>query len=215
VAEIKFCGMVRPEDARFAGTLGAAYVGVILADSPRRVSEEHARLVFAAVPAAVRRVAVFGPDAAEGVAAVATRLGADVVQMHGDPDVHAVARLREHWTGEVWAVQRVRGSDVPRSAAELFQVADAVVLDAHVAGRLGGTGIALPWRELRDRVHSLRAGRARLVLAGGLRPENVGQAVELLEPDVVDVSSGVERAVGVKEHARMRAFRDAVNLTRA
>jgi phosphoribosylanthranilate isomerase len=110
----------------------------------------------------------------------------------------------------VWAVQRIRGSDVPGRAVELFAVADAVVLDAHVLGELGGTGVALPWKDLRDRVHSLRAGRARLVLAGGLRAENVAAAIDLLQPDVVDVSSGIEADVGVKDYGRMRAFRDAV-----
>ncbi|HEY0779269.1 MAG TPA: hypothetical protein VGD56_14985, partial [Gemmatirosa sp.] len=133
----------------------------------------------------------------------------DVVQLHADPDTAAVAAVRRHWTGEVWAVVRVAGTDVPAHTASLFDVADAVVLDARVdGGPLGGTGVALPWAALADALAPLR-GRTPLVLAGGLRPENVAAAVAALAPDVVDVSSGVERAPGVKDHTRMAAFATA------
>lgn len=211
MVDIKFCGLSRAEDLREAARLGARYLGVILTESPRQLTDDQARLLLAAAPAGVRRVGVFGAEQPEAIAARATRLGLDVVQLHGDPEVAAIARVREHWGGDVWAVQRVRGTDVPASAVDMFAVADAVVLDTHAFGRLGGTGIALPWAELRDRVHALRAGRARLVLAGGLRAENVGTAIDLLQPDVVDVSSGVESQPGVKRHELMRAFRDAVH----
>ncbi|MEX2177439.1 MAG: phosphoribosylanthranilate isomerase [Gemmatimonadaceae bacterium] len=210
MVEMKFCGMTRAADAREAAFLGARYVGVILTGSPRQVTDAEAGIVFAPVPESVKRVGVFGADLPEEIAARAKGLRLDIVQLHGDPDAAVIARVREHWTGQVWAVQRLRGTDVPGLATELFAVADAVVLDARVAGQLGGTGVALPWKDLRDRVHSLRAGRARLVLAGGLTPDNVGTAIRLLEPDIVDVSSGIERGVGVKDHATMRAFRDAV-----
>jgi phosphoribosylanthranilate isomerase len=214
MVEIKFCGMMRPADASHAASLGVRYVGVIFAESPRKLTDDKARDVFSVLPKSVARVGVFGNEVPERIAERAAKLSLDVVQLHGDPDTRTIARVREHWTGEVWAVQRIRGSDVPGKTVELFAAADAVVFDAHVLGELGGTGVALPWKDLRDRVHSLRAGRARLVLAGGLRAENVVAAVDLLQPDVVDVSSGVESEVGVKDHARMRAFRDAVQTVR-
>jgi phosphoribosylanthranilate isomerase len=213
MVEIKFCGLTRAEDAQAAAALGARYAGVILTESPRRLTVERAREVFAAAPAGIARVGVFGAEEPDAIAQSANAIGLDVVQLHGDPDGRMIARVREHWTGELWAAQRIRGSDVPRDAATLFALADAVVLDAQIQGKLGGSGVSLPWKELRDRIHSLRAGRARLVLAGGLRPENVAIAIDLLQPDVVDVSSGVESGAGgagVKDHARMRAFRDAV-----
>lgn len=211
MVEIKFCGITRPADASHAAALGARYVGAIFAESPRQLTDNQARDVFALLPRTILRVGVFGPELPERIAERAARLSLDIIQLHGDPDIRTIARVREHWTGKVWAVQRLRGSDVPGRTVELFAVSDAVVLDAHVFGQLGGTGVALPWKELRDRIHSLRAGRARLVLAGGLRPDNVAAAVDLLQPDVVDVSSGVEADVGVKDHERMRAFRDAVH----
>lgn len=215
MVEIKFCGMTRAADASHAAALGARYVGAIFADSPRRLTDDQARDVFATLPGTVLRVGVFGAELPEHIAERAARLSLDIIQLHGDPDTRTIARVREHWTGQVWAVQRIRGSEVPGRTVELFAVADAVVLDAHVFGQLGGTGVALPWKELRDRIHSLRAGRARLVLAGGLRPANVAAAVDLLQPDVVDVSSGVEAEPGVKDHERMRAFRDAVQTVQA
>lgn len=215
MVEIKFCGLTRPEDALHASRLEAAYVGVIFAASPRQLSDDRARLVYAAAARPVRRVGVFGHDDMRAIAKRATDLGLDVVQLHGDPDAAAIERLRRHWPGELWAVQRVRGSEVPDTATELFALADAVVLDARVDGRLGGTGVVLPWKALRERIAGLRAGEARLVLAGGLTPENVADAVDALGPDVVDVSSGVESDVGVKDHGRMRAFRDAVHWARA
>jgi len=208
--------MTRPEDAAQAAALGARYIGVILAEGPRTLTAAAAQAVFAAVPKGVAgpiaRVGVFGVTSPEQLAARALELGLDVVQLHGDPDARTVSAVRSLWSGQVWAVQRVDGAELPDGVADLFDVADGVVLDARVAGKLGGTGVALPWEQLRDRVGKFRGRRARLVLAGGLRPENVAHAVDVLQPDVVDVSSGVEAVaggVGVKDHDLMRAFRDA------
>ena len=111
------------------------------------------------------------------------------------------------WT-IVWAVARADGSLLLAWTEELFHVADAVLLDARVKGRLGGTGVALEWGMLADSVAALR-GRTPVVLAGGLNPGNVAEAVRLLAPDVVDVSSGVESSPGIKDYAKMKAFFDA------
>lgn len=208
--EIKFCGLTRPEDARHAATLGASYIGVIFAESPRRVTDAQARLVYGAAPASVKRVAVFGAESAQAIADRASSLQVQVVQLHADPDTRILTDVRQRWSGDVWAVLRLDGDVLPDSAAGLFALADAVVLDTRSGARLGGTGVALPWERIRERLGAVR-GRGRLVLAGGLRPENVTEAVKILDPDVVDVSSGVESEVGVKDHGRMRAFRDAVH----
>jgi phosphoribosylanthranilate isomerase len=116
--------------------------------------------------------------------------------------------MRQRFGARVWAVARADGSVLPDWTEELFHEADAVVLDARVKGRLGGTGVALEWGRLADSVAALR-GRTPFVLAGGLTPANVAEAVRLLAPDVVDVSSGVESSAGIKDHAKMRAFFDA------
>ena len=85
-------------------------------------------------------------------------------------------------------------------------------LDSFVDGSLGGSGVAFAWDEMATKIQSLRVGK-RVVLAGGLRPDNVARAIAAISPDVVDVSSGVESAPGIKDHDRMRLFRDAAILT--
>lgn len=211
--DIKFCGLTRAGDAREAVALGARYVGVIFAPGPRRLSVEQACEVLADVPERVRRVGVFADTPADAIAAAAEMLQLGAIQLHGENVSGLVDGVRSRFAGEVWSVLRVRDGRLPKVAAELFTAADAVLLDAHVAGKLGGTGVTLPWEKLVDELGALRSGRmgARLVLAGGLRAENVGEAIRLLRPEVVDVSSGVETAPGIKDHARMRAFRDAVH----
>jgi phosphoribosylanthranilate isomerase len=211
VVDIKFCGMTRPADVEEASALGAAFVGAILAESPRRLSEADAKRVLGAAPAVTKRVAVFGKQSTAAIAAAAGQIGMDVAQLHGDPDVATITDLRSKWSGMIWAVVRVNGTSLPAATAALFDAADAVVLDARMEGKLGGTGVTLEWDALAPLLTPLRGKRARLVLAGGLSPENVGAAVSAIRPDIVDVSSGVESSVGVKDHARMRAFRDAVH----
>ena len=207
--EIKFCGLTRAADAEYAASLGAAYVGVIFAESPRRVDPGAATGVLAGVRGRASTVGVFGPATVETIATVASGLGLDVVQLHGDPSPGVVERVRPTFGGAVWAVVRIADGALPDSVAELLTVADAVVLDAKVPGQLGGTGQSFDWDAIAQTLDRRRA-RARLVLAGGLSPENVADAVRIIGPDVVDVSSGVESAPGIKDHARMRAFRDAV-----
>jgi phosphoribosylanthranilate isomerase len=210
-AEIKFCGMTRAADAQVGAMLGASYIGVIFAGGPRHLSPDQAAAVFESVPSTVRRVGVFDTPDVAWLSECADRLALGAVQLHGGGDEQTITRLRAGFAGEVWAVLRLANGELPAGAAALFDCADGVVLDAHVPGRLGGTGVALPWQQLVERVAPLRGRRAKLVLAGGLNAANVREAIELLRPDVVDVSSGVETAPGIKDHARMRAFRDAVH----
>ena len=210
--DIKFCGMTRAEDATEAARLGASFVGVIFAGGPRQVTIDRAAGVLGELPRSVKRVGVFSNEHREIIGESARELGLHVVQLHGDCDAHDVGTLRRHFKGAVWAVLRIANGRVPPRAAELFDTADAVLLDAKVPGKLGGTGVTLPWRDLAEQLSTLRAqGRAKLALAGGLRPENVMEAIRLLRPEIVDVSSGVETAPGIKDHARMRAFTDAVH----
>jgi len=207
--DLKFCGMTRETDVAYAASLGSAYVGVIFAESPRRVDPAAARVLLAPARGLAKTVGVFGPVTTETVATIAAEGALDVVQLHGDPSPALIERMRSVFGGEVWAVIRIAGSDMPPEAEALMNVADAVVLDAKVAGRLGGTGTVFDWEGVATTLDRVR-GRARIVLAGGLNPENVARAVRIVAPDVVDVSSGVESAPGIKDHARMRAFGDAV-----
>jgi phosphoribosylanthranilate isomerase len=211
VPAVKFCGLTQPEDARAAAAAGAAYAGVIFAGGPRLLSPARAAEVLDAAGSAVRRVGVFGRVAAREIGETAGIAGLHIVQLHGDPTAADVDAVRREFDGPVWAVLRVSGETLPPTASSLFRTADGVVLDAHVPGALGGTGVALYWTALQNEVDRARAvGGALLVLAGGLRADNVVEAVRALTPDVVDVSSGVERAPGIKDPTLLRAFASAV-----
>jgi len=208
--EIKFCGLTRPEDAEFAVELGADYTGVIFAGGPRMLTLERAMEVLAVVPTS-RRVGVFGDQSADEITRAADWVQLHAVQLHGETSPDRIAAIRQDFAGEIWAVCRVAGTALPPSVEEAFAHANRVLLDAYVPGALGGTGTTIPWTDIAGQVRGIRdRQRKPLILAGGLRPENIAIAIAALAPDMVDVSSGVESAPGIKDHARMRAFRDAV-----
>ena len=205
LAKVKFCGMTRPTDAALAAEIGVSYVGVVFADGPRRVDPGVGCRILDAAGPTVKRVGVFGTNNADVIAQAAAVARLDVVQLHADPSTSDVRLIRQKFAGEVWAAIRVSGSRIPTEAEQLFDTADAIVLDARSGKRLGGTGQALPWNELAADLARER-GSSAVVLAGGLKPDNVGAAIRTLGPDVVDVSSGIESSPGVKDPWLMREF---------
>ncbi len=213
MADIKFCGLTRPEDAATAVALQAAYVGVIFAGGPRHLSASRAAEVLAVVPpGSAKRVGVLAAQSSSEALELAAIAGLDVLQLTYGAERERRIGLRGRFRGELWAVSHVdaaRGVPVDEVLRWYDDGIDAVVLDAAVAGQLGGTGVRLDWPAVADAVSRLRA-RGRVVLAGGLRPENVADALRAVGVDVVDVSSGVESAPGIKNPDRMRAFADAV-----
>lgn len=209
MVSVKFCGLTRAVDAREAAALGASYVGAIFAGGPRALDPERAREVLAGAGPGVERVGVFGADGPDVVRDVAQCVALSVVQLHGDPRAADVRSVRARFGGEVWAVARAEGSLLPEWAEELFREADAVLLDARVSDQLGGTGVTLEWDALARSVDALR-GSTPVVLAGGLRAANVARAIRAINPDIVDVSSGVELSPGIKDHDKMRAFVEMV-----
>ena len=200
--------MTRHADATFASEIGASYIGAVFAPGPRQVTVESARKIFDSMGGALR-VGVFGTNDVREIARVADAVELDVVQLHADPTPDDVHSVRSGFGGDVWAALRIESTVVPDSLEELVDAADGVVLDAKSSGRLGGTGKTLPWHELAPDVTRARTG-SLIILAGGLTPQNVGTALRDLAPDVVDVSSGVEDAPGIKNHQLMRDFADAV-----
>lgn len=207
---VKMCGLTRAADTAVAVAVGADYVGVIFAGGPRQLTSAQAREVLAPARGAARTVGVFGAAPPEDIGRVAGDIRLDIVQLHGDARVSDVGELRRWFAGPVWVAVRTPDSTMPADAMDLFNRADGVVLDAHRAGALGGTGIALDWPRLAPTLPPARERRAAFVLAGGLRAANVADAVRILAPDIVDVSSGIERSPGLKDHDEMRAFTDAV-----
>ena len=209
---IKFCGVTRKEDAAQASRLGAAYVGSIFAPSPRRVAPAEAARVWAAA-ATARKVGVFGDASVEEILAGANESGLDVIQLHARTTDGTIEKLRGSFRGEIWAVLRVGEAGaltLPGESAE----ADSILVDSYSEAGLGGTGRAFDWEREAEAILRIK-GDKPLILAGGLDPDNVRDAIAALSPDVVDVSSGVESAPGIKDHARMRAFAEAVAMADA
>lgn len=195
-----------------AAVLGAAYAGAVFAGGPRRLDATRARAMFTGLDgSAVRRVGVCAADPIDDILRLADATALHVLQLHDGATLDRILSLRSGFSGAIWAVVRVRGAEIDRIDEALLTSVDAVVLDTAVDGRSGGTGVAFDWAAAAPAVRDV-ATRTPVVLAGGLRPANVAEAVRQLAPSVVDVSSGVESSPGIKDHGLMRAFADAVRL---
>ena len=213
MTEIKFCGLTRHADVEVAIDLGAAFVGAVFAGGPRLLTAEQARTLFSDVSRA-RRVGVFGDQSVDEIARTAEQASIDVVQLHADPTAETVASVKRATGLETWAAVRVSNSPVEADLTALSSSADALLFDARVDGALGGTGRAFDWDLITDLLDQHRRGLTRIVLAGGLSPLLAPRAIAAVRPDIVDVSSGVEAAPGVKDHGLMRAFAEAVRSAR-
>ncbi|TYO91225.1 phosphoribosylanthranilate isomerase [Oceanicella actignis] len=202
---IKICGLTEPEGLRAAAGAGAAYVGfVFFARSPRNVAPAEAARLAALAPAGLCKVAltVDADDAA--LEAILEAAPIDMLQLHGAETPERVAQLRERFGLPVMkAVGVADEGDLP-AIAEHARAADQLLIDARPprgAALPGGNGLSFDWRLLQGRRWAVP-----WMLAGGLTPENVAEAVRLTGARQVDVSSGVERAPGVKDPARIAAF---------
>ncbi|MEO8622088.1 MAG: phosphoribosylanthranilate isomerase [bacterium] len=202
-AEVKICGLTRSVDAEFADAAGAAYLGVIFAGGPRERSAAEARITLAGRRA--RKVGVFASQSPREIADIASLVGLDVLQLHGASDAARIAAVRAATGLEVWAVVRSSTGVLTEHDEELADAADALLVDAMVPGQLGGSGVTLPWLQLGESLDAMASGH-RIILAGGLTPDNVSEAIDYVSPMVVDVSSGVESAPGIKDQKLVRAF---------
>jgi phosphoribosylanthranilate isomerase len=198
---IKFCGMTRIEDAVGAARLGADAIGLIFAaGSPRRVDAARAAAIALAMPPLVTRVALFLDQGADEVARIVNAVPVDLLQFHGREEA---AFCRLFGKPYLKVVPMLDVDDVPAFAAR-YPDAAGFLLDSHRAGAAGGTGQTFDWQR------ALAALQRPILLAGGLRPENVAAAIAQVQPWAVDASSGIEASPGIKDHARMAAFIDEV-----
>lgn len=205
---VKVCGLTDAAAARAAA--GADRAGLVFAPSPRRVDADRAARLVADVAAAWVGVFV-DPDPA-AVVALADRLDLATVQLHGDETPETCRRIREATGREVW--KAVRWDAHPDAVEAWAESVDAFLVDAGDGGRLGGTGRTLPWEELAERWARERR-RIPMILAGGLDPDNVAEAVAIVDPDGVDASSRLEREPGRKDPGLVRAFVRAARSARA
>ena len=200
----KVCGITSARDAALAVAAGADAIGFVLwPDSPRAVSVEAAASIARELPERVRRVGVFVDPSPHELEEAAERLDLDHVQLHGNESPTACAYAPR----PAWKALRLAPGTSPEEAlrqAEPFEDV-TLVIDAAVPGAYGGTGEVADWTAA-----AYLAARRRVLLAGGLRPDNVGAAIEQVRPWGVDVSSGVEAAPGRKDEEKLEAFAAAL-----
>jgi phosphoribosylanthranilate isomerase len=209
---IKICANTNLEDALLAAELGADALGFVFAPSKRRVTAEQVAAITPHLPAAIEKIGVFSTlDPEEIVTAVRTG-GLTGAQLHGDlspgliDEIKAqLPRLRiiqtTHWRNEGQTAEAFSQQLVGLRVAKNI---DAVLVDSRTATASGGTGVAFDWTAARDPLSAL--GEMRLIVAGGLNPGNVQQALAVLRPWGVDVASGVESIPGLKDPEKLAAF---------
>ena len=198
---IKICGITRIEDGLAAAEAGADAIGLVFYDkSPRNVDLVQARTIVEALPPFVSTVALFVDPTASEVEAVIDVVRTDLLQFHGEEFPEFCAGFKRPFLKAV----RVRpGLDLIQYAAR-FAEARGLLLDAYVEGEAGGTGHRFDWSLIPKDLPK------PVVLAGGLEPGNVAQAVRAVQPWAVDVSSGVEASKGIKDAAKIAAFVEEV-----
>jgi phosphoribosylanthranilate isomerase len=195
---VKVCGITNPEDARMATRSGADAVGLVFAESPRKLGVEQARKIAATLPDSILKVGVFVDEEPAEVVRIATEVGLDYAQLHGDESPETVTFLRREGVKVIKAL-RVRGVD-SLGAMDDYE-ADLFLLDAWSEKARGGTGERFDWELAKS-----HGGRGNILVSGGLTPENVREAIRFFEPYGVDASSSLEDAPGKKNGERVRRF---------
>ena len=194
---VKICGITRVEDALAAAHAGAHAIGLIFyAGSSRLVPQDVARRVVDALPAFVTPVALFVDAKSIDVERVIGEVRPQLLQFHGEETPKFCERFGLPY---IKAVKVRQGVDLLQYARD-FRTAKGLLLDAFVDGSHGGTGAVFDWALIPDQLP------LPLILAGGLHPDNVADAIRQVRPWAVDVSSGVEAAKGIKDAAKMAAF---------
>jgi phosphoribosylanthranilate isomerase len=195
---VKICGITNLEDALLAASLGAQALGFIFyPPSPRQVAPEAARNIIAQLPPLVLSVGVFVDEEAPVVRDLAARAGLDWVQLHGQESPEYCRSLGRR----VIKAFRIRDANSLRDLPDYRSSVQAFLLDTYKEGRVGGTGETFNWELARE---AQKFGP--IILAGGLTPENVAQAIKVAQPQAVDVASGVEAAPGKKDPVKLKAF---------
>jgi phosphoribosylanthranilate isomerase len=211
---VKICGTTNLEDARLAVEAGADALGFVFAPSPRRITPEQAREIVVQLPATIEKVGVFVNESPARIRDIVSMVGLTMAQLHGDEDVEFAGALATSKNG-AGALHVIKAVPVQggfgarmRTFAQHGHV-HAVLLDSASALR-GGSGQAWDWRSVSEFMPRRRNEALRIILAGGLNPENVADAIRVLRPWGVDVVSGVEREPGRKDPVKLKAFITAV-----
>ena len=215
---VKICGNTNLKDASLAAELGADAVGFVFAKSKRQVSSAQVAAITPHLSHRVEMVGVFDSHDPEEIAAEARTAGLTTVQLHGGFDEDLLRQLSEKLAGTIGIIQTLHwavGNDSGAESAALLKeqikradtsgIANRILVDSKVGQASGGTGVAFEWGRARATFASAPSS-IHLVLAGGLTPDNIVQAIGELNPWGVDVCSGVEAAPGEKDPERLARF---------
>lgn len=197
--KVKFCGITRVEDALLAASLGAHAIGLVFVEaSPRAVSVQRAAAIRAALPPLVGTVGLF-MDAPEAyVRSIAARVPLNWLQFHGDESPAYCSAFDRPY------IKALPMASPDRVKYHQWRDAPALLLDAHAAGGMGGSGTTFDWE-------NAVLPEGPWILAGGLNPDNIRRAIDVLSPPAVDVSSGIESAPGIKDATLMKRFMENID----
>jgi phosphoribosylanthranilate isomerase len=199
---IKICGITNLKDALLAAALGADALGFIFyPKSPRALAPEAARAIIQQLPPFISTVGVFVDEEAATVRELAARVGLDWLQLHGKESPEYCRSLGRR----VIKGFRIKDQSSLGDLAIYRDAVQALLLDTYKKGQTGGTGESFDWQLARE---ARQFGP--IILAGGLKPDNVARAIKTAQPEAVDVASGVEAAPGEKDPEKLRAFFEAV-----
>lgn len=203
----KICGITRLEDVNSVVSLGADAIGfVFYPPSPRAVTPMQAQILLHAVPAYVQTVGLFVNASLEDILSTLAKAPVDILQFHGDESAQECAQIAKHVQRRWYkAIQMKPNLDI-MTEIERYQDAgaSAILLDAWHPELKGGTGHSFDWSMFPKL-------SIPLILAGGLNPQNIQQAIEQTQPFAVDVSGGVEVAKGIKDHQQIKMFMQGVH----
>ncbi len=216
---IKICGTTNLSDAQACLAAGADALGFIFAPSSRRIEVGQAAEIISGLTDDIEKIGVFVNETPARIAEIVEAVGLTGVQLHGNEPADEMDQYR-HALGQRKIIKALQAHELLSSSESVNgymqsrSVIDAILLDAGSPSQRGGTGQAFDWTAAAPIVAEIRA-RMPVIMAGGLNPENVGEAIRLFAPWGVDVVSGVEREVGIKDDAKLRSFVGAVRQTQA
>jgi len=213
---IKICANTNLDDAQLAVELGADALGFVFAPSKRQVTAAEIARITPHLPQTIERVGVFNTQNADDIAGIALEAGLTAVQLHDGVNHALAAELNERFEGRLSLIQTLHWqvdadedsiATVSRQLAEIAAagVVERVLIDSRVGQAGGGTGRTFNWERAKA-VLAEAAGHLQLIVAGGLRPDNVAEAIRGLNPWGVDVASGVEAHPGRKDPEKLAAF---------
>jgi phosphoribosylanthranilate isomerase len=201
---VKICGITLCEDAQLAVDAGVDAIGLVFYEkSPRYVTNKQAAEISHLVPAFVSRVALFKDAEQQMIESVLEQVEIDLIQFHGSETAAYCEQFNWPYIKAIGMKGTEHDADFLIASAEKYHSAKALLLDGHAPGEAGGTGETFDWSSI-SRVEK------PLVLAGGLNADNVRQAIKIVQPYAVDVSSGVESAPGIKDKEKVAAFMEQV-----